>query len=190
MEKAIIREIKENILDNNPATFVKGYSTLRQLKNGTVVQWVSDEGTPVGLTDNKYNYFYIRYKDEPKISEPDDRTTSCQEYQNEVDLRLLAWVNKGNEAKLEEVLLHDLANVTYGLSETEQRQVSKISPLRVTEIIKNRERIYAEETLKEDKAPQLIKGVTLLAIDFTLKFNHKIIQHDGCLDRTICEQCA
>lgn len=187
MEKAIIREIKENILNNNPNTFVRGYSILRQLQNGKVIEWTQD-GKVVGLKDNEYNYFYFRYRDEPTTDEPSDRTTSCNEYEVSVPLRLLAWVKHGNETKLKEVLIYDLTHTDYVLNESEQKLITKIYPIQIEEIITNKERIFLEETLQEKIT--LAKNVTLLAIDFILRFNHKPYQHVECLDRSICEDCG
>lgn len=188
MEKEIIQQIKDNILASNPSTFVKGYSTLRQLNNGKIVQWVNDEGEVVGLTDNKYNYFYIRYRDEVTTDEPTDRTTSCHEYEVSAPLRLVAWVNNGNETRLKDVLIYDMSNTDYsGVSDA---LFTKIYPIRIEEIILNKERISIEETLKEAAEIKLKKNVTLIAIDFILRFNHKPFKHEECLDRDICVGCT
>ena len=189
MEKALIREIKENILTNNPS-FVKAYSTLRQSVSGKVIQWTNDEGEIIGLRDNLYNYFYIRYIEEPTLDTPTDRTTSCHEYELTTKLRLVAWVNHGNEAKLKEVLIYDLVttDIFFNLDHYEKRRVTKVYPIQIDEIFADKERIFSEET--GQPLIKLRKGVTLVAVDFTLRFNYKpYVYPDLCLDREICEVC-
>lgn len=192
MVSVLTEEIKDNILAKNPATFVKGYNLARIYQDGKVVIYTSGEGEYTGLKDTSFNYFYIRLKEETTTTEPADRTTSCLELELETSLRLVAWVNNANETKLQEVLVHDIitSDVYSGLSAANQRRVSKVYPITISEIIGDPERIFKEETLKENKDVKLKKNVRLLAIDFTLRFNYKPYTHpDECLDRNICEPC-
>lgn len=191
MEKALAREIKDTILARNALTFKNAFSILRQLQNGKVVEWLNDEGKPIGLTDSIGNYFYIRYLDEPDISEPTERTTSCEEKEYNVKLRLFAWVLNGDKTKLAEVLMHDLLTPDFsGLDNTESRRYSKIYPIQIVSVITNEETIMKDETLLPDDKIKRKKYATILAIDFNLRFNYKPYAHpDLCLDRNICVPC-
>lgn len=186
----LIREIRDYVLSKNPNTFVKGFYDVRQLQNGKPVSFSDGEGDYRGLADTNYNYFYIRFTDNETIDEPIERTTSCKERGVAVPLRLVAWVNNGDITKLSEVLLHDIITTVFSLSFDEKKRYSKIYPTLVQEVIRDKERIFLEETLKPIENMKEKKNVTLCAVDFTLRFNYKPPQDvPNCLDREICIPC-
>lgn len=190
MVTPLIREIRDNVLSKNPNTFAKGYYDSRQYQDGKIVTYDEGEGEYVGLMDTKYNYFYIRFLDSEIIDQPIERTTSCKEQGVAVPLRLVAWVNKGDLTKLSEVLLHDIITTRFTLSTDEKKRYSKFYPIIAQEIILDGERIFKEETLKPNDKVKAKKGVTLCAVDFTLRFNYKPPQDvPNCIDRDICVPC-
>lgn len=192
MIDALLTHIKDNILTNNPNTIVKGYSGARQYQDGKIVIYDSYEGEYVGLQDTKNNYFYIRYLGDMELDAAESRTTSCQEMTGTAPLRLVAWVYNADAGKLSEVLLSDIMNVDFTtLSQINKQRFSSIQ-LFFSGIIYDPEEIFKQETNLEDEDVRLVKNVTLIAIDFGIKFNYKLKGNDisTCLDRDFCTGCS
>lgn len=188
MQRTLAQIIIDSILAKNPKTFNYGFEALPGQSPTTGKVGFYD--FPMGLTDTKGNYFYIRYVRDADISEPEDRTTSCHEVLVSLDLRLVAWVRNAIPERLQEVLRHDLITTDFFsvLTPNERKQITKLYPIEITEEIINYERITQEETLQEKR--KIAKEVVLFAIDFKLKWNYKPYAFpDLCLDRQICSVC-
>lgn len=192
MLTSVLDHIKANILSLNPNTFQNGYAGARQLQDGKPTVYDNSEGQYVGLTDNKGNYFYIRYLGniEIDIAPDDSRSTSCEELQGNAPVRLVAWVNKGDLGKLIEVLLNDISSTDFNTMTQAARERFSDIKFTFSAIQPDPEQIYKDETLEtENDNVQTAKGVTLVAIDFGIVFNYKMKNND-CIDRDICTDCA
>lgn len=193
MLDSVLSHIKAGILDQNPTTFQKGYAGARQYQDGKVVIYDNSEGQYVGLKDNESNYFYIRYLGDIDIdiAPTDNRSTSCDEIEGTAGVRLVAWVKRGDFSKLLEVLLHDIMATDFdGMDAADKEAFAGLPSLFFTRIVSDPEQIYKEETLTdENNNVKVAKGVTLVAIDFGVRFNYKV-KANGCIDRNVCVECA
>lgn len=192
MLQPALDHIKDNIKNLNPKTFQKAYAGARQYQDGKVVIYTNSEGESVGLADNKYNYFYIRYLDEIDIdiAPSDDRSTSCNEIQGTAPLRLVAWVKNASYQKLTEVLFNDIVSTDFTTMSIANREILAGLKIQFNSLILDGERIYKDETGETNNDNvQLEKGVTLIAIDFAIVFNYKM-KNESCIDRDICVGCA
>lgn len=198
MLQSVLDHIKTNILTLNPKTFNKGYAGARQYQDGKIVVYDNSEGTYVGLKDTEYNYFYIRYLEDFEIDvAPDDsRSTSCNELQGVSNLRLVASVKNANFNKLVEVLLNDITSTDFTTMTTANRETFSDINIFFSAIQPDPEQIYKDEVQpqelenqSEDDQVRLTKGVTLVAIDFGIRFNYKMKSND-CIDRDICVGCV
>ena len=190
MLTSVLSHIKQNILTLNPNTFQKGYSGARQYQDGKIVIYDTGEGDYVGLKDTEYNYFYIRYLDEFPLDAADSgRGTSCFELTGTPNFRLVAWVKNGNLGKLIEVLLNDIQSTDFGTMTQAQRD--RFSDLQIffSSVQPDPEEVFKQEVEAENEEVRLTKNVTLVAIDFGIRFNYKIKSND-CIDRDICVGCA
>lgn len=176
----LLTQIKDNILTNNPKTFVKGYAGARQYQDGKVVIYDNNEGTYVGLQDTKYNYFYIRYSGKIDVDAAENQSTSCKELTGKAPLKLIAWVNNADLNKLCDVLIQDIMQTEFTSGRFSDIKIyfegMELDP----------ETIFKEETQSDDV--RLAKGVTLVSIDFGIQFNYKTMS-DDCIDRDICVGC-
>lgn len=192
MLQPVLTAIKENILTLNPKTFQKGYAGARQYQDGKIVIYENSEGTYVGLKDNEYNYFYIRYLGniDIDIAQADNRSTSCNEIQGVALLRLVAWVRNGDFNKLVEVLLNDITSTDFSTMAAADLDTFSGLQILFNQIQPDGEQIYKDETLEtENDRVQLAKDVTLVAIDFGIQFTYKM-KTNACIDRDICVGCA
>lgn len=189
MIDSLLEYIKDELLDANHTTFVKGFYGGRQYADGKIIFYTKGEGTYTGLQDTQNNHFYIRYLDDISFSDAKVRTSACTEQQGEAKLRLVAWVNNADVAKLTDVVLNDLGNINWnGLSVSVRKRFSRISPIKLNQIVFDHEKIYLEETKKEQ--PKGKKNVTLIAFDFTLTFNFTgFAELTDCIDRDVCNLC-
>lgn len=191
MLQSVLDHIKTNILTLNPKTFQKGYAGARQYQDGKIVIYDNGEGTYVGLKDNEFNYFYIRYLEDFQIDAADtQRSTSCFELTGTPNLRLVAWVRNGDFNKLVTVLINDIQSTDF--TTMTQAQQDEFSDLQIffTAIQPDFEQIYKDET-GNDNASDVkgVKNLALVAIDFGILFNYKAKSND-CIDRDICVGCT
>lgn len=191
MIEALLVILKDHILAKNPSTFNQGFAGARQYQDGKIVIYDNFDGTYRGLSDTFANYFYIRYISDPiSVDVADERKTSCKEFQVNVPLRLVAWVNNGNVNKLAEILLHDIMDVDFSTLTTVDARRFTGEPLIVApmDIQLDPEQIYKEETLLEDEDVMLRKRGVLCSVDFGIQFNYRPYEDDAtdCLDREIC----
>lgn len=193
MLESVLEQVKTNILTLNPKTFQKGYAGARQYQDGKIVIYDNSEGTYAGLKDTEYNYFYIRYLGNIPIdiAPEDSRTTSCNELEGVAELRLVAWVHKGDFSKLVEVLLNDITSTDFSqMSATAREKFSGYPKIGFNLIEADPEQIYKDETGDtEENKVRLAKDVTLVAIDFSITFTYKM-KADACIDRNICVGCT
>lgn len=192
MLQSLLTHIKENLLTLNPNTFQKGYAGARQYQDGKIVVYENSEGSYVGLKDNENNYFYIRYLNsiDIDIAPADNRSTSCTELQGTAPIRLVAWVKNANLQKLIEVLLNDISSTDFTTMSAADRETFSGIQLAWNQILTDPEQIFKEETDNDNNEDvRGAKGVTLIAIDFSIVFNYKM-KKDDCIDRDICVGCA
>lgn len=198
MLQSVLDHIKTNILTLNPKTFNKGYAGARQYQNGKIVIYDNSEGTYVGLKDNDANYFYIRYLDDFPIdvAPAEGRSTSCNELQGAPTFRLVAWVKNADFSKLVQVLLNDITSTDFTTMTTANRETFSDIGIFFSAIQPDPEQIYKDEVQpqetenqSEDDQVRGTKGVTLVAIDFGIRFNYKM-KTDACIDRDICVGCT
>lgn len=195
MLQSVLTHIKANILSQNPKTFQSGYAGSRQYQDNKIVVYDPDadrnEGKYVGLTDNLGNYFYIRYLEEIDIdiAPVENRSTSCDELQGEAPVRLVAWVKNGDFGKLAEVLIHDIIGTDFSTMTSAAKERFSGLQLYFTTLHADPEQIFKDETGSEEQDVRREKGVTLLALDFGIRFNYRIKQ-DDCIDRDICVGCT
>lgn len=192
MLQSLLTHIKANILTLNPKTFQSGYAGARQYQDGKIVTYDNSEGTYVGLKDNENNYFYIRYLNniDIDIAPSDNRSTSCTELQGTAAVRLVAWVKNADFTKLVEVLLNDIASTDFTTMTAAERETFSGIQLAWTQILTDPEQIWKEETGNDSEEDvRGAKGLTLIAIDFSIVFNYKM-KKDDCIDRDICVGCA
>lgn len=196
MLQPALEHLRDNLLTQNPNTFQKGYAGARQYQDGKIVIYdraisaANPEGTYVGLSDNFGNYFYIRYNGKINIDTAEKRSTSCTELTGTAPLRVVAWVRNGDLSKLMEVVLHDIMATDFKTMSAADRETIIDPKLFFDSIELDPEQIFKDETGNEENQDvQLIKGVTLLAIDFGIQFNYKL-KADACIDRDICVGCA
>lgn len=191
MLQSVLDHIKENILTLNPNTFQKGYAGARQYQDGKIVIYDNGEGTYVGLKDNEFNYFYIRYVDETQIEQASNmRGTSCLELTATARMRLVAWVRNGDFNKLVTVLINDIQSTDFRtMTQVARDEFSEIK-LDFYAIQPDFEQIYKDET-GNDNANDVkgVKNLALVAIDFGILFNYKAKAND-CIDRDICVGCT
>lgn len=190
MLQSVLEVIKTNILTLNPNTFQIGYVGARQYQDGKVVIYDTGEGEYVGLKDTEYNYFYIRYLGDYELDAADSqRGTSCFEVTGVANLRLVAWVRNGDFSKLVEVLINDIQSSDF--STMTQANKNRFSDLQLffTGVQPDPEQIFKDEVGTEENDVRLVKGVTLAAVDFGIRFNYKTKTGD-CIDRDICVGCS
>ena len=181
MVSEILENLKQHINTNNPEVFQKSFSGALQLESGKVV--ITDfrsEMHKVGLSDDRGNFFYIRTQDETRYLEADDRVSACNNNAVEQDCRALFWVRRGNVSKMIDAFSYDIRSFSDSMNGASRIRTS------LTSADSNFETIYLEETQKEK--PKKPRGVTMVVIDFVLKFESYGREAD-CLDRNYCESC-
>lgn len=191
MIDTVLKHIRNNIITLNAATFARGYYGARQYQDGRVMVYDSGEGEYVGLQDSKGNFFYIRYFDDIELdAASDSRSVSGFELTGNAPLRLVAWVRNGNVDKLMAVLLHDIQATDFStMPDSDKRRFAGEPRIFFSGVITDAERIFKEETLRQDEDIKLLKNITIIAIDFGVIFNFKL-NKDACVERDICSGCT
>jgi len=181
MVSEILDRLKQHINTNNPGVFQKSFSGALQLESGKVV--ITDfrsEMHKVGLSDDRGNFFYIRTEDEIRYLDADDRVSACNNYSVEQDCRALFWVKRGNVSKMIDAFSYDINSFKDDINGASMIKTS------LSSADSNFGTIYLEETQKDK--PKKPRGVTMVVIDFVLKFQTYGREAD-CIDRNYCESC-
>lgn len=175
----VLTVIETAIRGANP-TYVSSFVGGRLVQDGKIIKYQNREGEYQGLSDTNGNYFYIRYDGliNANLAPDTHKMTSCLVTEFTVPVKLVSWVNDGNNDKIAMALLYDLNGIKPKIN-----GYSYISSPVIRTVEMDREAIIKAET-KSELVERIPQGLSLVAIQFGITVMPSF--RADCIDRDFC----
>jgi hypothetical protein len=144
------------LMYNNSVFFDNGFETARRNDKGVVMLYDGKKGQYVGISDQKGNFFYLRFRDGEDFRYSALPNNGYKRTRISVNLRLVVVARNMDAFKVEEKLRSDLLSYTINQS-TIELESAVLDSYKVFEAETGKEKAFSDK-------------MDFLSIDFTLHY--------------------